>query len=180
MEGDASIVRSMRSLTTLFLQLLVVLAAATSPVAAQTANEFGMEVRPFGAAVSLAHRLFPGVFLGLAAGGGVDVLDRTLAPNTRQESYHSFQQLAHVSAFLRQKPNDRLDVDLGIRAGVGGVRACGNSDCWPGGFVGLYGAAFWGTPRFKIGPRLLWAMARNGGWNDPVLYAELITVRFRF
>jgi hypothetical protein len=40
--------------------------------------------------------------------------------------------------------------------------------------------AFWGSRRVKVGPRLLWALARESGESSPVVYAELLTVRIRF
>jgi hypothetical protein len=166
-------------LVSIVVAALVTVTFAT-PASAQRASVFEMEIRPFGGAFSFAQRVGQGIYLGVAVGGGIDWLDRTLAPDPAEEAYHAFEQLAHVSAFMRQKPSSRIDFDLGIRVGIGGVRECTASDCWPGAFAGLYGAAFWGTDRFKVGPRVLWALARDGDQSDPVLYAELITVRIGF
>lgn len=161
------------------LAALVALILVTVPASAQRSSEFTLDLRPFGGSVGVAVRIAPGVYLGASAGGGIDALDRTLAPDPADQAYHGFEQLAHVSAFLRQKPTARIDVDLGIRLGIGGVRSCDVSDCWPGAFAGLHAGVFWGTDRFKIGPRILGGLARQRGQSDPVLYAELITVRIR-
>jgi len=150
------------------------------PVAAQRSSELAIDLRPFGGSVSYAQALNPGLFLGLALGAGMDRLDRTIAPDPATEEFHAFEQLAYVSAFMRQKPSGRFDLDLGLRLGVGGVRECGASDCWPGSFVGLYGSAFWGSRRLKVGPRVMWAMARENGRSDAIFYAELLTVRIAF
>lgn len=153
--------------------------AATSPVQAQRSNEVTIDARPFGASIGFAQRVTNGVYLGLAAGGGVDALDRTFAPDPAEQAYRAFEQVAHLTAFLRQKPSEHFDVDLGLRLGIGGVRECTASDCWPGAFVGLTAGAFWGSDRFKIGPRALWALARESGESNPVFYAELLTLRIR-
>jgi len=167
-----------------FRSVLWIIAVATAclarPVAAQKSSEWALDVRPFGAMLSLGIGVRDGVLIGAAIGGGIDVLDRTLAPDPAEEAYHSFEQLAHLNVFLRQKPTRSLDLDLGLRVGVGGVRECAASDCWPGAFAGLYASAFWGTNRIKLGPRVLWALARDHGTSDPVLYAELLSVRFTF
>lgn len=156
----------------------IVMVAA--PAAAQRSSEFTLDLRPFGGSVGFAQRVTPGVYLGLAVGGGVDALDRTLAPDPAAEAYRAFEQIVHVNAFLRQKPSPHFDIDLGLRLGVGGVRECTASDCWPGAFVGMTAGAFWGSDRIKVGPRFLWALARESGESNPVLYAELLTVRIRF
>jgi hypothetical protein len=150
------------------------------PLTAQTSPEWSLDVRPFGAILSLAAGVRDGVLIGAAIGGGIDVLDRTLAPDPAEAVYHSFEQLVHLNVFLRQKPTQSLDLDLGLRVGVGGVRECLATDCWPGAFAGLYGSVFWGTSRIKLGPRVLWALARERGTSDPVLYAELLSIRFTF
>lgn len=155
-------------------------ALLASPLHAQRSSEFTLDVRPFGGSIGFAQRVTPGVFLGVAAGGGIDALDRTFAPDPSEQAYRAFEQIAHVSAFLRQKPTDNVDVDLGIRVGIGGVRECTASDCWPGAFVGLIAGAFWGSDRVKVGPRVLWALARESGESNPVFYAELLTLRIRF
>ena len=153
---------------------------APSPAEAQRHHEFTLDLRPFGGSIGFAQRITPGVMLGVAAGGGIDALDRTIAPDPAQQAYRAFEQIVHVSAFLRQTPTPRMDIDLGMRLGIGGVRECDVSDCRPGAFFGLSAAAFWGSDRIKVGPRLLWALARESGQSNPVLYAELITLRFRF
>lgn len=150
------------------------------PLHAQRASEFTLDLRPFGGSVGFAQRVTPGVYLGVAAGGGIDALDRTFAPDPSDQAYRAFEQIAHLNAFLRQKPSDNVDIDLGIRLGIGGVRECTASDCWPGAFFGLTAGAFWGSQRLKIGPRVLWALARESGQSNPVFYAELLTLRIRF
>lgn len=153
---------------------------SVAPLHAQRSNEFTLDLRPFGGSVGFAQRISDGVYLGLSAGGGVDALDRTFAPDPAAEAYRAFEQIVHVNAFLRQKPSEHFDVDLGLRLGIGGVRECTASDCWPGAFVGMTAGAFWGSDRVKVGPRLLWALARESGESSPVVYAELLTVRIRF
>jgi hypothetical protein len=155
------------------------LLVASSPIHAQRSSEFTIDARPFGASIGFAQRVTNGVYLGLAAGGGVDALDRTFAPDPAEQAYRSFEQIAHITAFLRQKPSTHFDVDLGLRLGIGGVRECTSSDCWPGAFVGLTAGAFWGSDRIKVGPRALWALARESGESNPVFYAEILTLRIR-
>jgi hypothetical protein len=158
------------------------LAGALVPCRAQAQrnHEFTLDLRPFGGSFGYAQRLTPGVLIGVSAGGGIDALDRTFAPDPAQQAYRSFQQIAHISAFLRQKPLEAIDIDIGMRLGIGGVRECTASDCWPGAFFGLSAGAFWGSDRVKVGPRLLWALARESGESNPVVYAELITLRLKF
>ncbi len=163
--------------------LLLVFAGISLPAAparAQRTSEFTLDLRPFGASFGFAQSITPGILLGIAAGGGVDVLDRTFAPDPTDQAYRAFEQLVHVNAFLRQKPSSHVDLDLGLRLGVGGVRECAASDCSPGAFVGLTAAVFWGSDNVKIGPRMLWALARESGQSNPVFYAELLTLRVRF
>lgn len=150
------------------------------PLHAQRTSEFTLDLRPFGGAVGWAQRVTDGVFLGVSAGGGVDALDRTFAPDPSAEAYRAFEQIVHLNAFLRQKPAGWVDVDLGLRLGIGGVRECTSSDCWPGAFVGMTAGAFFGSERVKVGPRVLWALARESGESNPVFWAELLTVRLSF
>lgn len=150
------------------------------PLHAQRTSEFTLDLRPFGGSVGFAQRVTDGVFLGLSAGGGVDALDRTFAPDPSAEAYRAFEQIVHVNAFLRQKPARWADVDLGLRLGIGGVRECTASDCWPGAFVGMTAGAFFGSRTIKVGPRVLWALARESGQSNPVFWAELLTVRLSF
>jgi hypothetical protein len=150
------------------------------PAAAQGRSEWALDLRPFGATLGLGVAIREGLLIGVAAGGGIDFLDRTLAPDPAEERYHAFEQLVHLNVFMRQKPARTVDLDLGLRVGVGGVRECLASDCWPGAFAGLYASAFWGTSRVKVGPRVLWALARDDGTSDPVLYTELLSLRLTF
>jgi hypothetical protein len=160
--------------------LVVTFLLVASPLGAQRSSEFTLDLRPFGGSVGWAQRVTDGVYLGLAAGGGVDALDRTFAPDPSAEAYRAFEQIVHVNAFLRQKPAPWADVDLGLRLGIGGVRECTASDCWPGAFVGMTAGAFFGSRTVKIGPRVLWALARESGQSSPVFWAELLTVRLSF
>jgi len=163
-----------------FLMVPAILLSLTSgSLRAQRLNEVTLDVRPFGASIGFARRAIPGVYFGIAAGGGIDWLDRTFAPDPTDQAYHAFEQVGHISAFLRQKPTESIDLDLGIRIGMGGVRECVPDDCRPGAFVGLTAGAFWGSTRVKIGPRVLWALAREAGQSNPVVYAELLTLRIR-
>jgi hypothetical protein len=142
-------------------------------------TELALDFRPFSGVLSIAWPTGSLVSAGLAIGGGIDELDRTLQPDTDAEEFSPLLQLVHAGVFAR-KSSRRVDIDLGLRAGVGSVRECFSSDCWPGLYTGVYANVFWGSERVKVGPRLLWAVVRESGHSDAVLHLEILTGRITF
>src|SRR5262245_29505808 len=149
--------------------LLLLLPAALS---AQSKNEFTLDFRPFAGMAAYAWQLSPGTLFGLGAGGGIDELDFTIVPFEGGASggkFHQFEEILHASAFVRRKAGVHWDFDLGARVGIGVVRECVVSDCWPGWFLGGYANAFWGGSHWKVGPRIIVARVfDNGGVSDTV------------
>ena len=160
---------------------VIALAALLLPAAAaaQGAREFTFDFRPFAGMVAYAWRTAPGTYIGIGLGGGIDELDKTLSPDSESEAFHKFEQLAHASMFVRRKAGTHWDLDLGARLGIGDVRECLASDCWPGWFAGAYASAFFGGSRWKVGPRLVWARVNDSDQSDNVLYLEILTGRVR-
>ena len=165
----------MRSALVTLLFLVPVMANAQT-----AAREFTVDLRPFSATLSLAWRAAPATYLGIGLGGGIDEFDRTLSPDPESRDFTTLEQLLHVNAFVRQKPSAKLDLDLGARAGIGGVRRCYVSDCWPGLYFGICASAMWGGRHFKLGPSLFWVRVReiDGGNTDGVLHLEILTGRW--
>ena len=149
------------------------------PATASAQREFTLDFRPFAGMAAFAGRTAPGTYLGIGLGGGIDELDRTLTPDPEDQDFHKFEQLAHASVFLRRKAGTHWDFDVGARVGIGDVRECLASDCWPGWSAGAYANAFWGGSRWKVGPRLVWARVSDDNQNDNVLYLEILTGRVR-
>ena len=88
--------------------------------------------------------------------------------------------VALASAFLRRKAGTHWDFDVGARTGIGEVRSCAVSDCWPGWFLGGYANVFWGGSHWKVGPRMIVARVfDNGGVSDTVVHLEILTGRVR-
>jgi hypothetical protein len=159
----------------LFASVLLLL---TLPVVCHAqGTELALDFRPFSGVLSIAWPTGSSFSAGLALGGGIDELDRTLHPDTDSQTFTTLLQLAHVGAFVRKSVSSHIDADLGLRAGIGSVRECGSSDCWPGLYTGMYANLFWGSERVKVGPRLLWAVVRESGHSDSVLYLEILTGR---
>ena len=161
--------------TLLLLQLLL-----PSALSAQSRHEFTLDFRPFAGMAAYAWQLSPGTYFGLGLGGGIDELDVTLTPNTDGQDFHKFEDLAHANAFVRRKAGTHWDFDLGARVGIGDVRECMVSDCFPGWFLGGYANVFWGGSRWKVGPRIIIARVfDNDGNNDTVVHLEILTGRVR-
>lgn len=159
--------------------LVLLLLAAPVALSAQTTQELDIDFRPFAGTLSYvwnANQAGTRAW-GIAAGGGIDELDRTLVPSTASYRFEPFYQLIHVGALHRWRSGTRWDVDLGLRLGLGDVRNCDASDCWPGAFIGLYVAPMWGGRTFKIGPRLLTAVSRYNDHRDAVVYVEVLNGR---
>jgi hypothetical protein len=160
---------------------LCALLLSTAGVSAQTPDrELALDFRPFAGALSIAWRTSDAWSIGLALGGGIDELDRTLVPDTDDPDYHAFEQYLHAAVFARHKPSQRIDLDVGLRGGFADVRTCGASDCWPGLYAGAYAGAFWGGRRWKLGPRLLVGRVYEHPYSDTVVYMEILTGRFSF
>ena len=141
-------------------------------------REVALDFRPFAGALSIAWRTSDAWSIGLALGGGIDELDRTLVPDTDDPAFHGFEQYLHASVFARHKPSPRVDLDLGLRGGFADVRECGSSDCWPGLYAGAYVGAFWGGRHWKLGPRLMVGRVYEHPFDDTVVYLEILTGRF--
>lgn len=142
-----------------------------SPLSAQR-NEVDLEARPFSGSLTWLFGNW-----GVGAGGGIEELNRTLSPDTEKPEYSKLESLIYAQALHRWRASDRLELDLGVRAGVGDVRECTASDCWPGTYVGVYIAPMWGSRRFKIGPRFLSGVSRYGEHRDAFVYVEILTAR---
>lgn len=158
---------------------LALLLLGTGSTAAQDSRELSLDFRPWAAgtlalvwdANNSGTRAW-----GIAAGGGIDALDRTLVPSTDSQHFGTFKQFLHVGALHRWRQG-RWDVDLGVRVGVSELRACFASDCWPGLYTGVYVAPMWGGRHFKVGPRVLAGVVNDDGHADFVLYTEILNGR---
>src|SRR5687767_14213162 len=156
-----------------------IVSCAASASAQTSARELHLDFRPFARQLGLAWRVAQQWSAGIAVGGGIDELDRTLQPDTDSDEYHPLEQLANLNSFVRYKPSSRVDVDGGLRLGIGDVRNCFASDCWPGWLAGAYVGVSWGGKRWKVGPRLLFATVHEtGDRKDDVVYVEILTGRF--
>lgn len=160
------------------LVLLAALALAV-PAEAQQRRELSLDFRPW-AAGSLAYlwdandegtRAW-----GIAVGGGIDALDRTLVPDPDSPRFTTFKQFLHAGGLHRWRVR-RWDLDVGGRVGISELRSCSASDCWPGTYAGVYFAPMWGGRVLKLGPRLLTGVAREDGHTDAVVYVEVLTGR---
>lgn len=155
---------------------LVFLALFALDAEAQTRN-LAIDVHPVGGAVSMAWRTAPNTYAGIGLGIGTNNLSETLRPRDRQ-TFHDFEQLAFVDVLLRRKLKRHIDLDGGLRTGIGEVRACSASDCLPGGYAGVFVAGFVGSARWKIGTRLLAARVWEARYRDDVLHWDVISLRY--
>ena len=162
--------------------LLLAALALCAPAGTQAQREFALDFRPFSGSLSLAWQTSPNLYAGLGLGGGIDFspFHRTLTPDPDDEDFHDLEQFAHAIAFLRLKPTQNWDLDVGARGGFGTVRECFASDCWPGGYVGAYASVFWGSRRWKFGPRIMVARLEDDGNTDTVVHLEILTGRISF
>lgn len=136
-------------------------AALASPrLAAAQTRQFTVDVRPVDVALGYAWRVAPRRLFGFEVGAGVPQLERTLTP--RGPRFHDLEELFHLGAFVRLVPDDRVAVDVGLRASLAGVALCDASDCWPGVFGSGYVSAFYGRRRFKVG-----ALVQAGRIGEP-------------
>lgn len=111
------------------------------------AQQFAIDAEVFGGSASLAWGA-EGRRWGFAAGGGVPQIPLTLAP-----SGADYEEFLHVAAFLRRGAGP-VEADVGARLGVAELWECQVSDCWPGGFAGLYATVFAGWRHVKLGARV--------------------------
>jgi hypothetical protein len=162
--------------------LLLLLLLLPSALSAQGRHEFTLDFRPFAGLAAYAWQLSPGTYFGLGLGGGIDELDFTLVPfegGVSNDEFHQFEEIAHASAFVRRKAGTHWDFDVGARAGIGEVRSCMVSDCLPGWFFGGYANVFWGSSRWKVGPRIIVAQVHDDDNGDTVVHLEILTGRVR-
>ena len=153
--------------------------ALAAPAAAQQRRELSLDFRPW-AAGTLAYLWDANAegtrAWGLAVGGGIDALDRTLVPDPDSPQFGTFKQFLHVGGLHRWRVQD-WDLDVGARVGVSELRSCDASDCWPGTYAAVYFAPLWGGRVLKIGPRLLAGVARDDGHTDAVVHVEALNGR---
>jgi hypothetical protein len=156
---------------------LLLISLIALPCSAQV-RTFSIDARPVGGMLSLGWRAQPGTYIGLGIGGGTDELGKTLRPRNEQ-AYHDFEQFLHLDLFLRLKQRASLDIDIGLRGGLGGVRECTASDCLPGAFAGVYAGVFVGSARWKVGTRVIAArVVESSSLRDNVVHWDLITLRW--
>lgn len=158
---------------------LIAALALSAPLAAQQRRELDLDFRPW-AAGSLAYLWNANPegtrAWGVAAGGGIDALDRTLVPSTSSPNFATFKQFLHVGGLHRWRVQ-RWDLDVGARVGISELRSCDASDCWPGAYGAVYFAPMWGGRVLKIGPRLLTGVVHDDGHRDVVVYVEVLNGR---
>jgi hypothetical protein len=159
--------------------LAFILAAPAAAQNAAPAREITIDAAPFYGAFSIAWRTGSAWSAGIGLGAGLDELGKTLDPDDEQR-FHSLEQYIYTEFFTRYKPSQRVDLDLGLRAGFGDVRECGASDCWPGPYVGAYTSLLAGWRRVKLGPRLLVARVFEHPYSDTVVHLEVLTARISF
>jgi hypothetical protein len=157
-------------------RLLLLLALAATPCLAQV-RTFSIDGRPLGGMISLGWRANPGTYIGLGLGGGSDELGVTVRPRN-SEDYRDFGQYLHLDLFVRHKPSARLDLDVGLRGGIGEIRECRASDCLPGVFAGAYAGVFFGSAHWKLGTRIIGARVTEPAFGDNVIHWEVITLRW--
>ena len=157
-------------------RLLCVLGLVALPCSAQV-RTFAIDVRPIGGLISLGWRAAPQKYIGIGLGAGTDEFGYTLRPRDDQD-FHDLEQLLYLDLFFRYKPQARFDIDVGLRGGVGEVRACSASDCLPGVFAGGYVGVFAGSARWKLGTRIVAARVIEASYRDNVVHWELISLRY--
>jgi hypothetical protein len=155
---------------------LLIVALVAQPCAAQ-ARTFSVDARPVGGVISLGWRAAPMTYIGLGVGIGTDELGYTLRPRD-DDAYHDFEQYLHLDLFVRRKPRSSVDLEAGLRAGVGEVRECRASDCLPGLFGGAYVGVFVGSARWKLGTKLVAAHVAEASYRDDVVHWEVISLRY--
>lgn len=154
--------------------LILFLTAASA--GAQVRN-FTIDAHPIGAELAMGWRAAPATYIGLGLGIFPNTLSNTVRPSDRQD-FHDFEQLLFLDLFGRRKPSARVDVDVGVRTGIGGVRACQASDCLPGGYIGAFAAVFIGSARWKLGTRFIGARVWEARYRDDILHWEIISLRY--
>lgn len=141
--------------------LIAVVAIGFSPADAQTDGADVREVWVGGMVPGIeggyAWGVSPGTLVGVQA-GVLPQTGLTLVPDPDGPGQPDLDEVVHAAVFVRLRPADRWEVDVGVRGGLADVWPCPASDCYPALFGGGYVQAMAGWERFKLGPRL------SAGW----------------
>lgn len=148
---------------------------APAPAQAQS-RELNLDAILVSGVVTYAWEYSAGRHWGVFIGAGWDELGETLTPDRDSSAFHSFEQILYIGGLHRWR-RTKLDIDLGVRGGLGGVRSGGDL---PDPFAGVYVAAMYGGKRFRFGPRAHLAVAHNFAGNDVIVHVEPIVVRVIF
>lgn len=136
---------------------VVALMLLAQPITAQR-NQLSLEANPFRGTLGYARQSAAEWHAGVSIGFGFPQVDRTLAP-----ADGDFLDLFHLSPFVRFSPSVNAAYEAGLRLGFGDLHPCRGSDCLPGLYYGVSGAALFGWRSFKVGPRLTAGVMREGG-----------------
>jgi len=147
-----------------------------------------------GGALSYARARAPGRYWGIEAGLGGAFMNRMLLAGRHfahedGPSYESRDgavdkdliEILHAGVFRRWVPSARFSADVGARASV--FVHFDSSDDDPGVplFVGLYANAMVGSPRLKVGPRVLVGVFTEGSSaREFGVYLVPLSGRFSF
>jgi hypothetical protein len=149
-----------RALASIGLAAIGLAACAAPRAAAAQTRQFTVDVRPVDVALGYAWRVAPARLFGFEVGLGAPQLEKTLTP--RGPGFHDLEELFHLGAFVRFVPDERVAVDVGLRASLADVAVCDASDCLPGIYGAGYVSAFYGRRRLKVG-----ALVQAGRIGEP-------------
>ena len=154
---------------------VIVAAAMTSKPAALRAqtHEVDVDVIPVTGSLTYAWQHAAGRYWGVLAGIGWDEFGITVKPDQDDPGFHELEQILFIGGMHRWR-TARLDIDVGVRLGLGDVRTTGDL---PSPYYAVYGSALWGGRRVRIGPRLFVARVHDTGNADTSLHLDVVTAR---